>query len=82
MSNHSSDPQMMEEISKFMGLGETGKFPQGKLHPTDEGELKMAITTQDNRVLIAFGKPTAWVGMDKQQAILFANTIIEKASHL
>lgn len=82
MSNHSSDSIMNEEMIREMGLGATNNFPQGKLHPTDEGEIKMAISTKDNKVIIVFGKPTAWIGMDKEQAIQLGKTIIKKAEEM
>lgn len=60
-------------------LGATGQFPLGKLHPDDEGELQLAITSDQGRVIIFFGKPVDWIGMDSEQAVGFAELIIEHA---
>lgn len=82
MSNHSTSPEMSKEFIESMGLGPTGQYPQGKIHSTDEGEIKMAIAIKDNKVIIHFGTPTSWIGMDKQQAIQLAATIIDKAKEI
>jgi hypothetical protein len=42
------------------------KYPDGKIHKTDEGELKLAIGVKEGRVIIDFGKDLSWVGFDKQ----------------
>lgn len=63
-------------------LGATGDFPRGKLNQHDEGGLMLAIGVKDKTVMIDFGKPTTWIGMDKQTAIQFANSILEKANTL
>jgi len=82
MSNHSQNPEMIKAMSEAMGLGATGEFPEGKLNPTDEGEIRMAIASEGDKVIIAFGKPTSWIGMGKQQALELAKSIIERAQIL
>ncbi len=60
--------------------GPTGKYPEGKLNDTDEGEVRIAITqTHKGKVIIDFGTPVRWIGFSKEQAIELANTILEKA---
>lgn len=63
-------------------LGATNDYPRGKLNQHDEGGLMLAIGVKDKTVLIDFGKPTAWIGLDKHTAIQFANNILEKAATL
>lgn len=62
-------------------LGATGKFPEGHLNPDDEGELSLAVAydPRKNVVMIQFGKPVKWFAMNPEQAIEFANTIIQNA---
>lgn len=70
MAHHSqsNDPEM---IKKFMenyhhmvnDLGATGQFPNGKLTKQDEGEIKFAVITMDNKVVIEFGQSAHWFGM-------------------
>lgn len=66
MSHHSSepDPKLTAEFEKLFTekLGPTGKYPNGRVLPTDEGETKMAVTNKNGVVIIDFGKPVAWVG--------------------
>lgn len=58
------------------------KFPRGKLSADDEGELKIAITTRDKTLIIDFGKPCAWIGLDKHTALALADTIKKRAEGL
>ena len=57
-------------------LGPTGRFPQGKLNPTDEGELTFAVGVENGKVGIAFGAPVAWLAMEPDQALALAEDII------
>ena len=61
-------------------LGATGKFPNGKIDPSDEGELRVGISVKDDIVFIDFGKPVAWIGISKEQAIEIGKVLIEKAT--
>lgn len=63
----------------FKLFGETGKFPRGKLHADDEGELQMGVTVNQGTVILAFGKPVAWLGLTPQIARALAATLIERA---
>ena len=60
-------------------LGPTGQFPQGKLNPTDEGELTFAVGVENGKVGIAFGAPVAWLAMDADKALALASSIIGHA---
>lgn len=59
--------------------GPTGRFPQGKMHPSDEGELRIAITHKGGKVVIDFGKPTAWIGLDPERADALAELLKQHA---
>lgn len=61
-------------------LGATGRFPQGKAMPGDEGELALRVGSAVGKVFIDFGKPVAWVGMTAEEARSFANLILKKAA--
>lgn len=56
-------------------LGATGRFPEGKLVPEDEGETLVAIGSKDGKVVIDLGKPTAWIGFTPDQADAIADTL-------
>lgn len=72
---------MSKENSK---LGPTGEFPDGKIHPDDEGELKIeiGIDVEKNIVVMHFGRPMAWIGMIPEQAMEIADDLINKANML
>jgi hypothetical protein len=65
-------------------FGATGRFPMGKLTETDEGEIAFGVAADKSlgKVIINFGKPTAWVGMDREQAIALADSLRQKADDL
>lgn len=44
------------------------EFPRGKLNADDEGALQIGITVKDKTLIIDFGKPVAWVGLDRATA--------------
>jgi hypothetical protein len=64
-----------EEIEK-LNLGPTGRFPEGKLNDSDEGEIRVAIGYQEGKVIMDFGKPIAWIGFTPEQAREIAATLI------
>lgn len=64
-----------------MGQNNSDESPNIKLIP-DEGEIQIAIAAIDGAVIINFGTPISWFGLEKEQAIEIANTIIEKANTL
>jgi hypothetical protein len=61
-------------------LGATGKFPQGKLNPDDEGELTFAITEENGAVVVNFGKEVKWIGLDPALALTVAASLVEHAT--
>jgi hypothetical protein len=46
----------------------------------DEGELTIRVFTHNKKIMVDFGTEVAWFGMDKQQAIAFAKTILSHAN--
>jgi hypothetical protein len=65
-------------------FGATGRFPMGKLTESDEGEIAFGVAADKSagKVIINFGKPTAWVGMDREQALALAESLKQKADDL
>ena len=63
-------------------LGPTGKFPQGKIHPRDEGELRFAVGIKDGVVVMNFGKSVTWIGMDPDLAITLGEQLIRHGKSL
>lgn len=59
--------------------GATGRFPEGKLNPGDEGELRLAVGREGDKIIIAFGKPVAWIGMTPKEAAELAGLLLRHA---
>lgn len=62
--------------------GATGDYPQGKLNEDDQGGLRMAIGTKDGVVVVDFGKPVAWLGLDRSTALALAANLTKHAKSL
>lgn len=87
MSNHFSDPTLIPDSLKRRlteRLGATGRFPEGKLGKHDEGEIAFAVAAdpKHKKVLIDFGKPVAFLGMNPEQAVALGEMLIAKAGEL
>lgn len=63
-------------------LGPTGKFPEGKLNPFDDGGLRFAVSTEKGVVRVDFQTPVSWLGLPPQIAIAFANILKIRAEEL
>lgn len=70
---------MQQEINR-LGLGATGEFPEGKLTEQDEGEIKIAVTDYQGKVIINFGTQVTWIGFTPELAELLAQSLLEKAA--
>jgi hypothetical protein len=60
----------------------TEQFPRGKLCQDDEGQLDVAIGVRDKTVIINFGKPIAWIGLDYHTAVALAENILKHAKEI
>lgn len=69
----------VKQVDAEEALGATGQFPDGKLTEKDEGELRLAIAAVDGKVVMTFGTPVAWVGMDPDQAQIVGEAFLKKA---
>lgn len=58
------------------------KYPRGKLNEDDEGQLEIAIVVKDKTIIIDFGKPIAWIGLDKDSAMNLVALIIDKVNSI
>ena len=87
MSHHGSDtfgdPKRSETFKKLLDTtayrGAIGDFPEGQLSKSDEGSIQFAIGVKDGKVVLDFGTPVAWVGMNPQQAADLASTLVKRA---
>lgn len=95
MAHHGSDPfdgfdperkasreKMLQEL--MMGSakdfrGALGDFPEGQLTKSDEGAIQFAIGEKDGKIVIEFGTPVAWLGLNPQQAADLASLLLKRA---
>jgi hypothetical protein len=58
----------------------TEKFPDGQMHPGDEGALQFGVARDSKgNVHIDFGKDVSWLAMPPQTAIQFARLLLKNA---
>lgn len=63
--------------------GATGDMPHGKCNDDDQGGLRVAIGIDRSGVLrVDFGKPVAWLGLDKATALALADNIRKHAERM
>jgi hypothetical protein len=80
--HHSNEPSNFDTIEKLKQLypiGATGRFPEGQLHKSDEGEIAFAVGVERGKIVIEFGKSVAWVGMNPEQADSLADLLKARA---
>ena len=73
--------KIFRDIVDQAQLGATGKYPEGKLTDDDEGEIRIAVGESKGKVVITFGKPTAWIGFSPEQAISIASSLLDHAEY-
>lgn len=83
MSHHGRDGlpedlrRQLLDTASFRGA--LGTFPAGQLTASDEGAIQFGVTAKDGKVVLDFGTPVAWIGMDPQQAADLASVMIRRA---
>lgn len=74
---------MKDEMRKLLDTasyrGATGDFPEGQLTKTDEGAIQFAVGVKDGKVVLDFGTPVVWVGLNPQQAADLASLLLKRA---
>lgn len=68
---------LMSSAKDFRGA--LGDFPEGKLTKNDEGSIQFAVGVKDGKVVLDFGTPVAWLGLNAQQAADFASLLLKRA---
>lgn len=69
--------ELMSSAKYFRGS--LGDFPEGQLTKTDEGAIQFAVGEKDGKVVLDFGTPVNWVGMNPQQAADLASLLLKRA---
>ncbi len=62
-------------------FGKLGTFSEGKVSPSDEGDLMLGVAADPAHgiVRIDFGTPVAWLGLPAEHAREFAALILKAA---
>lgn len=63
-------------------FGKLNSFSRGKIHAHDEGDLQMGIANKDGVVIINFGTPVTWIGLEPDKAEAFAALITKHAKEI
>ena len=85
MSHHGDMPDdsplrnAMRQILEKPLIGATGEHPEGKLTKHDEGGIQFAVGVKDGKVVLDFGTPVAWLGMNPGDALQLAELLIQRA---
>lgn len=92
MGHHGSEPfghdpkklEQMEQLKKKLMdtatfRGALGDFPEGKVAASDEGAIQFGVTNKDGKVILDFGTPVAWIGMNPQHAADLASLLLKHA---
>ena len=82
MAERMLEANQRQQGARLFSSGATGRFPEGQLNSNDEGEIRIAVGHQDGKVIIDFGKPTAWIGFTSEQARLLAKSLVDHADHV
>ena len=79
----------VDDLRKFQPwnkrrTGATGYHPFGKINADDEGGLRMGVAVDQSNgiVRVDFGKPVAWLGLDRETALGLADLIRKHAETL
>jgi hypothetical protein len=70
---------MSDENESKPSLGPTGKFPLGKLGPSDQGELSCGISVADELVIVRFGTVISWFALKAPEARELAASLLRAA---
>ena len=62
-------------------LGATGDLPDEPIFPDDEGGLRCAIAIVKGKLVIDFGKPIKWVGLDRQSVEDFVSILQDQMNY-
>jgi hypothetical protein len=78
---------LVEELRRFQPwnkrvVGASGDHPQGQHNSDDQGGLRMAIGVDNGIVRVDFGKPVAWLGLDKATALALSDNLRRHAETL
>lgn len=60
-------------------IGASGRFTKAPISDDDEGELNIAVGSENGNVMVRFGKPVGWLGLPPAHAKSLGAAIITRA---
>lgn len=75
-----SKDRSIKNLMETPKFGSTGNYPMGTLDKGDEGEIVFGVASHRGKVILNFGKPVAWIGMDAGQAVSLAQLLLRHAA--
>ena len=60
-------------------IGALHDHPEGRLTDKDDGALQYAVAQTGGKVIVNFGTPVSWIGMNPEDAEAMANVLMAKA---
>ena len=72
----------LKKMIESTPIGATGNYPKGKLTKADEGEIQFMVGAKNDKVVLQFGTPVAWMGMTPEHAIDLGELLIQKAAQV
>lgn len=73
------EDKVRELLGSSAAFGPTGRYPEGKIAPNDEGEIRFGVARDGDKVLVDFGTPVHSIGMTRDQARDFGVLLIRRA---
>ena len=80
MSHHGNPTEPSKELREAMGKM-FGEYPAGKLNDNDAGAIAFEVGRENDKVILRFTKPVAWMGMTGDEAMQLAQCLIKHARH-
>jgi len=67
-----------------LNFGKIGTFPQGKVHKSDEGAIRLGVAAdyEHGTVVVNFGTPVVWLALPPENARELALTILKNVKKL
>ena len=80
---HHGDAEQLKSMRRFLDQVEGNakrEYPAGRMGHEDDGALSYAIATDDRHrtIVIRFGKPVEWIGLDVQAAEQLRDALTER----
>ena len=73
------DDLELRKAQLSQNIGALHDHPERRLTDKDEGALQYAVAQTGGKIIINFGTPVSWIGMNPEDAEAMANVLMAKA---